>query len=115
VVINLGTNDLSTNSDPDQASFEAAYKDLLKRVRQHYPSAHILCTNGPLLSGTDLANVRRYIQDVVTSLADPKISSFEIATQDGSDGYGCDSHPSLARHQKMAVVVTAALKAALGW
>ena len=115
VVVNLGTNDLSTSSDPDQATFEAAYKALLQRVRKHYPTAHILCTNGPMLSGTDLMNVRRYIQDVVTGLADPKISTFEIATQDGSDGFGCDSHPSLARHQKMAAVVTAALKAALGW
>ena len=115
VVINLGTNDLSTNSDPDQATFEAAYKDLLKRVRQHYPTARILCTNGPLLSGTDLVNVRKYIQNVVTGLADAKISTFEIPTQDGSDGYGCDSHPSLERHKKMATVVTAALKTALGW
>lgn len=115
VVINLGTNDLSTDSDPDEATFKAAYKDLLKRVRKNYPSAHILCTNGPLLSGTDLANVRKYIQDAVTELADPKVSSFEIATQDGSDGYGCDYHPSLERHKKMATVVTAALKTALGW
>jgi len=115
VVINLGTNDLSTNSDPDEATFKGAYKALLQRVRLHYPSAQILCTNGPLLSGTDLANVRRYIQEVVTGLADPKISAFEIATHDGSDGYGCDYHPSLERHQKMAAVVTTALKTALGW
>ncbi|HET7546010.1 MAG TPA: SGNH/GDSL hydrolase family protein [Polyangiaceae bacterium] len=115
VVINLGTNDLSTNSDPDQATFESAYKALLVRVRQAYPNARILCTNGPLLSGTDLDTVRRYIGDVVTALADPKISTFEIAPQDGSDGYGCDYHPSLERHKKMATVVTAALKTALGW
>jgi lysophospholipase L1-like esterase len=115
VVINLGTNDLSTESDPDEATFEAAYKALLQRVRKNYPSAHILCTNGPLLSGTDLVNVRRYIQESVASLADPKISTFEIAAQDGSDGYGCDWHPSLERHKQMATVVTAALKTALGW
>jgi lysophospholipase L1-like esterase len=115
VVVNLGTNDLSTNTDPDQATFENAYKALLKHVRQVYPSAYILCTNGPLLSGPDLTTVRGYITDVVTQLADPKISSFEIAPQDGSDGYGCDYHPSLERHKKMATVVTAALKTALGW
>ncbi|MEO6598847.1 MAG: SGNH/GDSL hydrolase family protein [Polyangiaceae bacterium] len=115
VVINLGTNDLSTNSDPDQSTFETGYKSLLVRVRHAYPNARILCTNGPLLSGTDLSNVRRYIGDVVAELADPNISTFEIATQDGSDGFGCDSHPSLERHKKMATVVTAALKTALGW
>ena len=115
VVVNLGTNDLSTNSDPDQATFESGYKALLVRVRKAYPKAHILCTNGPMLSGTDLTNVRRYIGDVVTELADPSISTFEITPQDGSDGYGCDSHPSLERHEKMAAVVTAAIKSALGW
>jgi hypothetical protein len=115
VVINLGTNDLSTNSDPDQATFESSYKDLLERVRAAYPTAHILCTNGPMLNGTDLANVRLYLANVVKALQDPKITTFEIATQDGSDGYGCDSHPSLERHNKVATVVTAALRTALGW
>ena len=115
VVINLGTNDLSTISDPDKATFEAAYKGLLTRVRQAYPNARILCTNGPLLSGTELATVRGYIGNVVASLGDPKITTFEIEPQDGSDGYGCQYHPSLQRHQKVAAVVTGALKSALGW
>jgi lysophospholipase L1-like esterase len=115
VVINLGTNDVSTDSDPDKATFEGAYKDLLKRVRKAYPSARILCTNGPMLNGTELSTVRSYISDVVTSLADPKITVFNIDPQDGSDSYGCDYHPSLDRHQKVAATVTAALKAVLGW
>jgi len=115
VVINLGTNDLSTNTDPDQATFESGYKALLVRVRHAYPSARILCTNGPMLSGTDLSNVRTYIGDVVKNLGDSNVSTFEIPPQDGSDGYGCDSHPSLERHKKVATVVTTALKAALGW
>lgn len=115
VVINLGTNDLSTSTDPAESTFEDAYKALLKRVRNVYPSAHILCTNGPMLGGTDLANARRYIQDAVTDLGDPNISVFELATQDGSDGFGCNSHPSLERHRKMATVVTAAIRSTLDW
>jgi lysophospholipase L1-like esterase len=115
VVVNLGTNDLSTSSDPDQATFESAYKALLQRVRKAYPNAYVLCTNGPMLNGTELTTVRKYIGDVVTALADPKISTFDIEPQDGSDSYGCDSHPSLERHKKVATTVTAALKAALGW
>ena len=35
--------------------------------------------------------------------------------QDGSDGYGCDWHPSLARHEKVAATLSAALKSKLGW
>jgi lysophospholipase L1-like esterase len=115
VVVNLGTNDFSTVMDPDQATFEAGYRALLTRLRAAYPNAHILCTNGPMLSGTDLATLRGYLTNVVTALADPKVSTFEIPPQDGTDGYGCDWHPSAARHQKVALVVEAALRAALGW
>jgi hypothetical protein len=68
-----------------------------------------------MLSGTDLANVRAYIQEAVTAIGDPKITAFEIAPQEASDGLGCDYHPSLETHKKMATVVTAALRTALGW
>jgi hypothetical protein len=115
VVVNLGTNDLSTSTDPTQAEFEGAYRALLETIRSKYPDAHILCTNGPMLNGTELTTVRGYLTNVVTALADAKISTFTIDAQDGSDGYGCDWHPSLARHEKVAAVVTAAIKAKLGW
>jgi lysophospholipase L1-like esterase len=115
VVVNLGTNDLSTTTDPTQAEFETAYRALLEKIRAKYPTAHILCTNGPMLGGEDLTTVRSYLTNVVTAMADVKISTFGIDAQDGTDGYGCDWHPSLARHEKVAAVVTAAIKAKLGW
>lgn len=115
VVVNLGTNDFSTTQDPSQMEFESAYAALLERVRAAYPNAYILCTNGPLLSGNDLNTVTDYIDDVITTLGDAKVSRFDIAPQDGSDGYGCDWHPSAARHEKMAMTVTAAIKSKLGW
>jgi lysophospholipase L1-like esterase len=115
VVVNLGTNDLSTTTDPTQAEFETAYRALLEKIRSKYPNAHILCTNGPMLGGEDLTTVRSYLTNVVTAMADAKISTFTIDAQDGTDGYGCDWHPSLARHEKVAAVVTAALRAKLGW
>ena len=115
VVVNLGTNDFSTPDDPSQTEFESAYRTLLERLRAAYPNATILCTNGPMLSGTDLSTLMGYIDNVITALADPKISSFDITPQDGSDGYGCDWHPSLARHEKVAATLSAALKSKLGW
>jgi lysophospholipase L1-like esterase len=115
VVVNLGTNDLSTTADPTQAEFESAYRALLVTIRSKYPNAQILCTNGPMLSGVDLTTVRGYLDNVVTAMADAKISTFTIDAQDGTDGYGCDWHPSVARHEKVAAVVTAALQAKLGW
>ena len=49
------------------------------------------------------------------SAGDTQVGSFEIAPQDQADGLGCDWHPSLKTHQKMAAVLEAALKSALGW
>jgi lysophospholipase L1-like esterase len=115
VVVNLGTNDFSTTDDPTSEQFQTAYVMLLEHLREKYPNASILCTNGPMLSGTDLTTVRSYISAAVATLADPKIEVLEIPAQDGTDGYGCDWHPSAARHEKMAELVTGALESMLGW
>jgi lysophospholipase L1-like esterase len=118
VVINLGTNDFSTDSDPSQTDFEAAYTTFLLHIRGKYPDAYLLLTNGPMLSGTDLTAVRGSIANVVKArndAGDTKVGSFPIEPQAAADGYGCDWHPSLATHQKMASVLESALKSALGW
>ncbi|MGC4094479.1 MAG: SGNH/GDSL hydrolase family protein [Polyangiaceae bacterium] len=115
VVVNLGTNDFSTQEDPTPAEFEAAYKALLARIRTNYPEATILLTNGPMLGGADLTLVRTSLQNIVTSLNDPKIKAFELAPTAEADGWGCDWHPSLATHRKMADQLTAVLKTALAW
>lgn len=118
IVVNLGTNDFSTDSDPSQQDFEGAYVQFLTNVRGKHPNARILLTNGSMLSGDDLTKARGYIDNVVKSFkdkGDDKISSFTIEPQNSADGYGCDWHPSLATHQKMAAALESALKAALGW
>ncbi|HET6284670.1 MAG TPA: SGNH/GDSL hydrolase family protein [Polyangia bacterium] len=106
VVINLGTNDLSTASDPTQAQFTAAYRAFLQRVRGKYPGALILCTVAPLLGGAELTAARAYINEAITALGDPRVKSLDLAPTDPNDGWGCDFHPSVKTHQKMAVAVT---------
>ena len=115
VIINLGTNDFSTNQDPSEAEFTNAYRALLLRVRGKYPKALILCTNGPLLYGADLDNVRRFIAKAIADTGDGNMTTFDIPSQSASDGLGCSYHPSLKTHQKMADRLTAALKDELGW
>ncbi|HET9929391.1 MAG TPA: GDSL-type esterase/lipase family protein, partial [Polyangiaceae bacterium] len=115
VVVNLGTNDFSTDIDPSQSEFETAYKTFVTRIRSKHPNAWILLTNGSMLSGTDLTTVRTYISNVVKAVNDPKVKSFEIQPQDGADGYGCDWHPSKKTHVKMADQLTSVLKSTLNW
>lgn len=118
VVINLGTNDFSTALDPAAAEFEAAYVTLLERVRAAYADATVLCTVGPLLSGTDLGLARDSIANAVrarTAAGDAKVKLFELAETDPTNGYGCDFHPSLRTHEVMAEVLTTTLQNELGW
>ena len=43
------------------------------------------------------------------------VMKLDLTPQQDSDGFGCDYHPSLATHQKMATQVTAVLRSTLGW
>jgi lysophospholipase L1-like esterase len=118
VVINLGTNDLSTATDPSRQEFEQAYDALLQHIRGVYPEALILATVGPLLSGADLTTARTYIDELVQArnqAGDARVKSFQLAPTSAADGYGCDWHPSLRTHQVMADTLVATLRTELGW
>lgn len=118
VVINLGTNDFSTATDPSQSEFETGYKTFVQHIRSKYQSAFILLTNGSMLAGADLDKVRLYLGNVAKSLndaGDSKVKAFELDPQNAADGYGCDWHPSQATHRKMADKVTSVLRTTLGW
>ena len=113
VVINLGTNDFSTDVDPSVADFEAAYVSLLERVRAAYPAASVFCTVGPLLGGADLATARASIENAVAArvaAGDTGVEVFELAETNPSDGYGCDYHPSPRTHEIMAEALIDALE-----
>jgi lysophospholipase L1-like esterase len=116
VVVNLGTNDFSTEPDPPQESFVAAYRALLERVRSVYPSAFVLCTVGPMLGGEDLGRARRGIAEAVRqrrTSGDGRVVAYEMQTPNPSPG--CDWHPSTATHARMAAELAGELERALGW
>jgi lysophospholipase L1-like esterase len=117
VVINLGTNDASTSGDPG-TPYEAAYLDFVRTLRQKYPSTYFVLTIGPMLSGTGLSAIKGHLQAVIQTRlgeGDAQMSFLEFPMQTGADGYGCDWHPNAATNAKMATLLTAELKARLGW
>jgi lysophospholipase L1-like esterase len=112
VVINLGTNDFSTDGDPSPELFVSEYKKLLERVRAHYPEAFILCTVGPLLSGADLAAARSGITAAISQFSENAGNGANIAAWEmniPNTNPGCDYHPSLAVHAAMAEGLVAEL------
>jgi lysophospholipase L1-like esterase len=117
VVINLGTNDASTNGDPG-APYKNAYLEFVRALRQKYPDTFFVLTIGPMLDGASLTAVKGHIQSVITTRAsegDSKMSFLEFPVQVEADGYGCDWHPSAKTNAKMATLLVAELKARLGW
>ena len=117
VVINLGTNDFA-KGDPT-STFQTTYRKFASDLRGHYPKARFYLAVGPMLSGADYDQAKAYLNGVIAdraALGDSNLVLLPFATQDGTnDGLGCDYHPSLKTHQKMADVLVTTLKADLGW
>jgi hypothetical protein len=117
VVINLGTNDASTNGDPG-TPYETAYLTFVRSLRQKYPNTFFVLTIGPMLDGSNLTAIKGHLQNVIqtrSSEGDTKMSFLEFPVQVAADGYGCDWHPSATTNAKMATLLDAELKARLGW
>ena len=71
-----------------------------------------------MLDGANLTAIKTHLQKVIATRAgegDTKMSFLEFPVQQQADGYGCDWHPSPATNAKMATLLTAELKARLGW
>jgi lysophospholipase L1-like esterase len=116
VIINLGTNDFGMG-DPGMG-YGDAYRAFLQRVRGLYPKAHLLCTLGPMMNGTQVAQARGYLMPVLDTLqaaGDTRVSYLEFPMQDGSTGFGCDWHPSKGTNQQMADKLVAELRRLLAW
>lgn len=117
VVVNLGTNDFS-KGDPG-ADFQTAYLKFMTDLRAHYPSARFFLAIGTMLSGESYTKALSYLKAVIearASAGDKNLTLLEFGSQDANaDGLGCDYHPSLKTHQKMADKLVAALKADMGW
>jgi lysophospholipase L1-like esterase len=112
VIINLGTND-SAKGDPGQP-YEDNYVALLGTVRGKYPRAWIFLTIGPMTGEPMLSTMRAHIDNVVQRVHDPKIVSTPLDPQDASTT-GCDYHPDIEEHQRIAEHLAPALKERLGW
>ena len=117
VLINLGTNDFSTDGDPSTEQFATGYAALLTRVRAAYPDARIIGTVGPLLAGEDLAAARAGIAagvEAFVAAGGGNVRAWEMNVPNGNPP-GCDYHPNLETHRAMAEVVAAEIESQLSF
>jgi lysophospholipase L1-like esterase len=115
VIINLGTNDFSTQPHPPQEVFAQGYEALIADVRRVYPEVPIFCVAGPRMQGP--ANA--YIQAIVERQRAKDGGRTHLAliqdTLKIPEDYGCDMHPGITGQRKMADQLKPVLSSVLGW
>lgn len=115
VIINLGTNDFSTQPHPPEQVFAQGYEALLADVRRVYPDVPIFTVAGPRMQGP--ANA--YIQAIADRqrAKDGGRTHFALIqdTLVRPQDYGCDMHPGITGHRKMADQLRPLLSSVLGW
>lgn len=118
VIINLGTNDLSTPGFRMDL-LEPAYRIFLAEVRTHYPDAKVLLLTGCMLpKGAVLDEFKALLDTIAADYrrgGDGKVFRFDFEPEDGTMGYGADWHPSLLRQQKMAQELVPFVASLMGW
>jgi lysophospholipase L1-like esterase len=117
VVINLGTNDFSTAPHPAGEVFLQAYTELVVKVRNRYPQAHIFAVAGPIMVDPAEATIRSVVAQMREVLGDDRVhfvkidNNLELSAVD----YGCDWHPNASGHHKIANQLIPAITRTLGW
>lgn len=117
VIINLGTNDFSSLPFPDDEAFVAAYQELLAELRGRYTTAQIVAVAGPLMQGRAPQLIAQAVERQQAVAGDEKVHFFEIedTLERSAADFGCDWHPNVSGHEKMAAQLTPALAEILGW
>lgn len=108
VSICLGTNDFSEGGgmtprapfDPEK--FIPAYIDFLKMVHGHYPTAHIIITNTPMLPPRLNEILTHCLEEIKLKAEAEGIKPVSIFSFRKMYSSGCGGHPSVDEQGKMA-------------
>ena len=117
VVINLGTNDFSTTPHPAGELFLNGYTNLIFKVRDLYPEAHIFAVGGPLMAGPAEDTIRSVVTQMTQVLGDARVHYVPIANtlELTAVDFGCDWHPNASGQAKIAAQLAPAIADVLGW
>jgi len=104
VVINLGTNDFSTEPKPEQEYFTKELDNFIKAARSNYPDAHIFVICGPMPTPPQCTAVQDAVEKAINR-KDKKVHYVALPRNPMED-LGCDWHPNLAANRLMADILT---------
>jgi lysophospholipase L1-like esterase len=108
VVVNLGTNDVSTGLQPERGVFIEAYLELLAGIRARRGDVPVIAISGPIMRDPAREFIAAAVADARRS--DPFVHHVHIEnTLVRPDDLGCDAHPNVAGHRKIADQLISAL------
>lgn len=117
VVINLGTNDYSTNIEPDPYVFKHRYSEFISELRAYYGDIPVFCVSGPMRDEP----ASSYIKDVVESIrvvkGDKNLYFIRIPgfLLNNTTDLGSDWHPSYRGQLKMARHIIPCIANVMKW
>lgn len=111
VTIALGQND----GIQDSTLFCSAYVKFIQDLRGKYPSATIVCLTSPMANEELTSVLKKYITSVVHAVNDSGDKNVYRYFFSRSYNNGCDYHPDLAQHKKIAAELTKYIKQLKGW
>lgn len=117
VVIDLGTNDFSTQPFPDKEVFQSAYHRLIDTIRFRYPGVTIFCASSPMLEAPLTGYVREIVkQQQQRQGRDKDVFFVELPrSMMAASDWGSDMHPNMFGAKKMADILVSMIKLRMNW
>lgn len=117
VVINLGTNDFSTQPFPDKTVFKAGYEKLIDEVKKQYGEVPVFCIVGPMTDEPCYSYVKELVEDFRSVYQRKNVYFVGIPTylMDPDKDLGSDTHPNYSGQRKMAAHVLPVISSILEW
>jgi len=117
VVINLGTNDFSTQPFPDKEVFISGYIKLIENVLKQYGNLPVFCIVGPMTDEPCYSYVKEMVEDFRSGNQKKNVYFVGIPTylMDPEKDLGSDTHPNYLGQRKMAAHVLPVISSVIGW
>ncbi len=117
VVVNLGSNDYSTEPVPDEKDFVEAGINLIAKIHNTFPNTHIFCITGPLMHDPIYTYTKRFVElyKQNTGIESVIFIGLPLGTLNDTDDLGSDWHPSYKGQLKTAKQLVGMIADKMNW
>jgi len=116
VVLNLGTNDYSTQPFPDSTIFQDAYARFIYHVRSLYPGVTMFCICGPMIGEPCAKYIKEVVMHEQKMGRDKDVFFIEMKKSALADtDWGCDNHPNIYGMNKIADILISTIRLRMNW